>query len=93
MQFGVECDILCLLFLHLVECEITADGESEAFHTLMKFIPLVPKPDQCFLYDVLGLLSVASDAKGQSVELVFEWQNIVSETDFFHRLLILIRVN
>jgi hypothetical protein len=71
---------------HLVEREVSADGQAEGFYGVY-LVPVVsPVPDlhHRLLYHVLGFRTVESDAERQSEELILQWQHVGLETDFFH---------
>ncbi len=71
---------------HLVEREVSADGQAEGFYGvyLIPTIALVPDLHHCLLYNVLGFRTVESDAERQPEELILQRQHVGLETDFFH---------
>ena len=75
---------------HLVERDVSADGEAEGFYRfdVIPLLPLVPDLDHRLLDNVFRLRRVESDAESEPVELILEWQDIIPETDLFHPLYI-----
>lgn len=71
---------------HLVEREISADGQAEGFYGvyLIPVVALVPDLHHRLLNDILGFRTVESDAERQPEELILQWQHVGLETDFFH---------
>ena len=71
---------------HLVEREVSADGQAEGFYGVYLVPVVTPVPDlhHRLLNHVLGFRTVESDAERQSEELVLQRQHVGLETDFFH---------
>ena len=60
--------------LHLVECQIAADGQAEGFYRvdLIPLVSPVPDFDHRFLDNIFRLRRVESDAEGKPIKLVFQ---------------------
>ena len=71
---------------HLVEREVSADGQAEGFYGvyLIPIVALVPDLHHRLLNDILGFRTVESDAERQPEELILQRQHVGLKTDFFH---------
>ena len=70
----------------LIQREVSADGQTKSLHIVYRLpaVTTIPHLDHRFLYNILRLRRIESDAESQPVEFFFQWQDIVSETDTFH---------
>ena len=68
----VEALVLVFHLVHLVERQIAADGEAEGFDgfDLVPLVAPVSDLNHRFLYNILSLRRIESDAECQSVEFV-----------------------
>ena len=71
---------------HLVEREVSADGQAEGFYGVYLVPVVTPVPDlhHRLLNDVLSFRTIESDAERQSEELILQRQHVGLETDSFH---------
>ena len=72
----------------MVEGEVFAGGKAEGLNRVDLFPTVAPVPNlyQCFLHNIFCLLPIQGNAEGKPIENILQRQNIVSETDLFHRL-------